>query len=336
MRSRTTGIALAALLLPACFPPGASGPGFRWAPETIRGVDWSARVSKLHATLTVVDSLHGTRVYVVHLPELHVAEFYLPSVQALDACAVPGRDDAYVLLKDGRIVRAAQDLEAPPVFRGKGTIDLGSTIALSPDGSTIALLSHPGNYDWDPTKSFHLTLVGTSGGPSADLRGEFNGNRVCWAADGKSLFLGETMGDIVQQPLAATEPVRRIGSGAWPFLSQDGRSLLFEPSTLPSREWNGVDWVHSCMLMRWEVGSPESPAELPSQIPTTGWVLAISDDGCVVHQSGADERLPLEHSGFLLRGPYWRGGISVTDPAQGTVEPLFVGTAPNSIQWRWD
>jgi hypothetical protein len=217
----------------------------------------------------------------------------------------------------------------------KGGFELGSAIALSPDGSTIALLHQPRNDDWSQFKPYRLTLIDLASGRASDLPGEFEGG-LCWAADGKSLFLTGTVGTVLQRSLVPAEPARLIAHGRGPLLSEDGKSLLFSPPSQPPREWTGVAWRTSWTYLRWTIGTTEEAEALPVRIAAGGEVVAVSADGLIVHESEPDERLPLEHSGFLMRGPYWRGGISVFDPAGGTTEPLFVGIAPNSIQWRWD
>jgi len=320
----------------SCFPPGASGPGFRMAPESIRGPHWSDLESQLHGTLTVVDEFHGTRVYVAHLPEGRITETYLPSVDALDACSIPGGNDAYALLDDGRIVHAAQGLEFKPIFKTKDAVEPGSSIALSPDGSTIALLHQLASDDWSHPNPYRLTLVDVTTGRTLDLPGEFNGYRPCWAPDGKSIYATESHGRIVQCSLVPSDADHCVGEGRAPLLSENEMWLMFAPNSRPAREWTGVAWRISSTLMRWTIGTTEGPETLPVQVHGVGQVIAVSATGLIVVESEPDERLPLEHSGFFMRGPYWRGGISVFDPSTGATEPLFVGIAPNSIQWRWD
>jgi hypothetical protein len=336
MSRATLALAVGTTLIASCFPPGVSGPGFRLAPEAIRGARWSELESKLHATLTVVDEFHGTRVYVVQLPEGRIRETYLPFVDALDACPLSGGSGAFVLLRDGRIVRTTDDLEAKPFYAGSGTLEPGSSIALSPDGTTIALLHRRGNDDWSRSKPYQLTLVDVASGRSSDLPGEFGASRPCWAGGGKSIFVVEPAGDILQCSLATEERARTVAQGRFPCLSEDGSWLIFLPSEGTYREWNGVDWIYLAALMRWRIGTSEQPEKLCQFTASSQCALAVSKDGWIVHRSAPEERLPLEHSGHFMTGPYWRGGIAVTDPATGTTEPLFVGIAPHSVQWRWD
>ena len=323
MRRLAITAALAAVLLTSCFSPGASGPGFRWAPPEIRSVDWSDRVAKLHGTLTVADQFHGNRVYIVHLPEDRIVEHYLPFVDVLDACAIPGTDEAYALLTDGRIVRTGEDLDGPPLYRRKYGFVQGSTISLSPDGRTIVLAAQTEFSESNHHVPLDFTLIDVSSGRASALRCSSDYGRPCWAPDGKSIFVVEPEGDILQCPLAPGEPAHTVARGSDPVVSEDQNWLIFSSREMPA-------------LMRWKIGTSEEPELLLRLAGRYLEALAVDTQSWVIHLSDAEDLLPCERSGLLMQGPYCRQAISITVPQPGASVPLFVGMIPTSAQWRWD
>ena len=334
MRSRTTAVVLAAVLLTSCFGPSTTGPGFRWAPPEIRGVEWDDHVAQFRGTLTATDEFHGNRVYIVHLPDARIVEHYLPFVSVLDACAIAGTDDAYALLTDGRIVRTGEDLEAKPRFRVGPSCEEDSSLSLSPDGSKIALAWRSGGNETG--HGFTLTLVDVATWRASVLRKGLDFGRPCWAPDGKSLFVVEPPGRILQCPLTPEENARPVASGRFPLLSEDGNWLVFASPEPTYRGWLGWSFKSNSILTRWRIGTSQAPETMPHSSAKSPYPLAVSTSGWILHQSEPDKRLPLEEYAGGVLTYNARGGIAVTDPASGKRETLFVGVGPRSFQWRWD
>jgi hypothetical protein len=230
-------------------------------------------------------------------------EHYLPFVTVVDACAIPGTDEAYALLEDGRIVRTGDDLEGPALYRRKGGFDRRSKFALSPDGSTLALVHRGENPDWNSDPPFGLVLVSTRDGSAHNELGAYYPARPCWSSDGRSLLLvgfdSPERKDswIVRHILDSNVEDERLAAGRYVLLTQAGELHL-------------SDW-----------GSGH---------------IAVASDGTLILASEADGRLPPENSGLFMAGPAHRGGISARDPRSGIYEPLFVGVIPISVQWRWE